>query len=182
MEVILKADVRKLGHKNDIVKVKNGYANNYLFPQGLAVLATESAKKQLAETMKQRAHKEAKFVADAQALADKLAGVKLTIKAKVSGTGKIYGSVNNIQVAEALANAGFEIDRRKIDIKEGDKVTEIGEYTALIDLYRGVEGSVKFEVVDEEGKVKEVEKEEAVKAEPAPKKEAEPAAEETKAE
>lgn len=177
MEVILKDDVRKLGHKNDIVKVKNGYANNYLFPQGLAVLATESAKKQLAETLKQRAHKEAKFVADAQALAEKLANVSLTIAAKVSGTGKIYGSVNNIQVAEALAKAGYEIDRRKIEIKDTDKVSEIGTYTALIDLYRGVEASVKFEVVDEEGRVKAAKEEVAETA--APKEEA---AEEAKAE
>ena len=168
MEVILKEDVRKLGHKNDIVNVKNGYANNYLFPKGLAILATESAKKVLAENMKQRTHKEQKLVADAQALAEKLNVLTITIPTKVSQTGKIYGSVNNILIAEALANKGFEIDRRKIELKDADKVTEIGTYEAIIDLYRNVEAKIKVEVVDEEGKVTEVVKEVVEKA---PKKE-----------
>ncbi|MBR4980441.1 MAG: 50S ribosomal protein L9, partial [Bacteroidales bacterium] len=112
MEVILIQDVRKLGHKNDIVNVRDGYANNFLFPQGLAILATPSAKKQLAENIKQRAHKEEKLMADAKAVAEKLSAVSVTIPTKVSQTGKIYGSVNNIQVAEALAAQGYEIDRR----------------------------------------------------------------------
>lgn len=168
MEVILKEDVRKLGHKNDIVNVKDGYANNYLFPQGLAILATPSAKKVLAENMKQRAHKEEKLVADAKALADKLNSVTVTIPTKVSATGKIYGSVNNIQVADALAKQGFEIDRRKIELKDADKISEIGIYEATIDLYRNVEAKIKVEVVDEDGKVKEVVKEAVAKA---PKKE-----------
>jgi len=155
MEVILKEDVRHLGHKNDIVTVRDGYANNFLFPQGLAVLATESAKKQLAETIKQRAHKEEKLVADAQAIAEKINGMAVTIPTKVSQTGKIYGSVNNIQVAEALAALGYEIDRRKIELKNADKVTEIGTYEAVIDIYRGVEATVNVNVVDEEGKVTE---------------------------
>ena len=116
MEVILKEDVRKLGHKNDIVTVKDGYANNFLFPQGLAILATASAKKQLAETIKQRAHKEEKLVADAKAVAEQVNGITVTIPTKVSQSGKIYGSVNNIQVAEALAALGYEIDRRKIEL------------------------------------------------------------------
>ena len=123
MEVILIQDVRKLGHKNDIVNVRDGYANNFLFPQGLAILATPSAKKQLAENIKQRAHKEEKLMADAKAVAEKLSAVSVTIPTKVSQTGKIYGSVNNIQVAEALAAQGYEIDRRKIEIKDADKVT-----------------------------------------------------------
>jgi large subunit ribosomal protein L9 len=161
MEVILKEDVRKVGHKDDLVKVKNGYANNYLIPNGLAIAATESAKKVLAENTKQRAHKEAKLVADATALAEKLNVVKVTIPTKVSATGKIYGSVNNIQVADALAKQGFEVDRRKIEIKDADKVTEIGVYEAKIDVYKNVYASVKVEVVDEEGKVKEVVKEAA---------------------
>ena len=155
MEVILIQDVRKLGHKNDIVNVRDGYANNFLFPQGLAILATPSAKKQLAENIKQRAHKEEKLMADAKAVAEKLSTVSVTIPTKVSQTGKIYGSVNNIQVAEALAAQGYEIDRRKIEIKDADKVTEIGNYEAIIDLYRGVEAKVKVIVVDEEGKVTE---------------------------
>ena len=155
MEVILIQDVRKLGHKNDIVNVRDGYANNFLFPQGLAILATPSAKKQLAENIKQRAHKEEKLMADAKAVAEKLSSVSVTIPTKVSQTGKIYGSVNNIQVAEALAAQGYEIDRRKIEIKDADKVTEIGNYEAIIDLYRGVEAKVKVIVVDEEGKVTE---------------------------
>ncbi|MBR4437655.1 MAG: 50S ribosomal protein L9 [Bacteroidales bacterium] len=155
MEVILIQDVRKLGHKNDIVNVRDGYANNFLFPQGLAILATPSAKKQLAENIKQRAHKEEKLMADAKAVAEKLSAVSVTIPTKVSQTGKIYGSVNNIQVAEALAAQGYEIDRRKIEIKDADKVTEIGNYEAIIDLYRGVEAKVKVIVVDEEGKVTE---------------------------
>ena len=155
MEVILIQDVRKLGHKNDIVNVRDGYANNFLFPQGLAILATPSAKKQLAENIKQRAHKEEKLMADAKAVAEKLSAVSVTIPTKVSQTGKIHGSVNNIQVAEALAAQGYEIDRRKIEIKDADKVTEIGNYEAIIDLYRGVEAKVKVIVVDEEGKVTE---------------------------
>ncbi|MBP5229028.1 MAG: 50S ribosomal protein L9 [Bacteroidales bacterium] len=155
MEVILIQDVRKLGHKNDIVNVKDGYANNFLFPQGLAILATPSAKKQLAENIKQRAHKEEKLMADAKAVAEKLNAVSVTIPTKVSQTGKIYGSVNNIQVAEALAAQGYEIDRRKIELKNADKITEIGTYDAIIDLYRGVEATVKVNVVDEEGKVTE---------------------------
>src|SRR5574344_20105 len=161
MEVILKEDIRKVGHKDDLVKVKNGYANNYLIPNGLAIAATESAKKVLAENTKQRAHKEAKLVADATALAEKLNVVKVTIPTKVSATGKIYGSVNNIQVADALAKQGFEIDRRKIEIKDADKLTEIGVYDAKIDVYKTVYAAIKVEVVDEEGKVKEVVKEAA---------------------
>ena len=153
MEVILKEDVRKLGHKNDIVTVKDGYANNFLFPQGLAILATASAKKQLAENIKQRAHKEEKLVADA--VAEKVNGLTVTIPTKVSQSGKIYGSVNNIQVAEALAALGYEIDRRKIELKDADKISEIGTYDAIVDIYRGVEATVKVNVVDEEGKVTE---------------------------
>ena len=155
MEIILKEDVRHLGHKNDIVTVKDGYFNNFLLPNGLAIKATESAKKQLAETIKQRAHKEEKLVADAKTIAEKLAAVSVTIPTKVSQSGKIYGSVNNIQVAEALAAQGFEIDRRKIELKDADKISEIGTYDAIIDIYRGVEATVKVIVVDEEGKVTE---------------------------
>lgn len=159
MEVILKEDVLKLGHAGEIVNVKDGYANNYLFPQGLAIKATESAKKVLAENIKQRAHKEAKLEADAKELATKLNGVEVTIATKVSASGKIYGSVNNIQVAEALAAKGFEIDRRKIELKDADKISQIGVYQANVNLYKGVNAEVKVAVVDEEGKITEVTKE-----------------------
>lgn len=159
MEVILKEDVLKLGHAGEIVNVKDGYAQNYLFPKGLAILATESAKKVLAENIKQRAHKEAKLEADAKELATKLNGVEVTIATKVSASGKIYGSVNNIQVAEALAAKGFEIDRRKIELKDADKISQIGSYQANVSLYKGVTAEVKVAVVDEEGKVTEVTRE-----------------------
>ena len=105
MELILKQDILKLGHKNDIVTVRNGYGRNYLVPPGMAIEATESAKKIHAENMRQRAHKEAKIKNDAESLASKLGSVSLTIGTKASATGKIYGSVNNIQIAEALAKA-----------------------------------------------------------------------------
>lgn len=148
MEIILKQDVQNLGNKDEIVKVKNGYARNYLIPQGLAITATESAKKILAENTKQRAHKEAKIKADAEVIAKKLEGVKLTIGAKTSSTGKIFGSVNTIQIAQALSEKGFEIDRRIISIQD-DQVKEIGNYTAEIKLHREVKVKIDFEVIAE---------------------------------
>jgi len=148
MEIILKQDVQNLGNKDEIVKVKNGYARNYLIPQGLAITATESAKKILAENTKQRAHKEAKIKADAEVIANKLEGVKLTIGAKTSSTGKIFGSVNTIQIAQALSEKGFEIDRRIISIQD-DQVKEIGNYTAEIKLHREVKVKIDFEVIAE---------------------------------
>lgn len=148
MEIILKQDVQNLGNKDEIVKVKNGYARNYLIPQGLAITATESAKKILAENTKQRAHKEAKIKADAEVIANKLEGVKLTIGAKTSSTGKIFGSVNTIQIAQALSEKGFEIDRRIISIQD-DQVKEVGNYTAEIKLHREVKVKIDFEVIAE---------------------------------
>ena len=118
MEVILKTDVAKLGHKDDIITVKPGYARNYLIPNGIAILATESARKVLAENVKQRAHKLEKIKQDAVELAAKMEGLNLTIGAKASSTGKIFGSVNTIQIAEALKAAGFDIDRKIILIKD----------------------------------------------------------------
>lgn len=159
MEVILKEDVQKLGHKDDIVVVKDGYANNYLFPNGLAIMATPSAKKMLSENIRQRAHKEAKLVEEAKALGEKLNGVEVSIATKVSPNGKIYGSVNNIQVAEALAAKGFEIDRRKIELKDADKISEVGTYEANINLHKGIDAKIVVLVVDEEGKVTKVSKE-----------------------
>lgn len=148
MEIILKQDVQNLGNKDEIVKVKNGYARNYLIPQGLAITATESAKKILAENIKQRAHKESKIKADAEVIAKKLEGVKLTIGAKTSSTGKIFGSVNTIQIAEALAQKGFDIDRRIISIPD-DQLKEVGSYTAEIKLHREVKVKIDFDVVAE---------------------------------
>ena len=146
MEIILKEDIAGLGYKNDIVKVKDGYGRNYLIPQGKAVIATESAKKVLAENERQRAHKLAKIKADAEALAAKLNGVKLSISAKVNEDGTIFGGVGAAQVAEALAAKGFEIDRKAI---VAETVKQAGEYTATINLHKEVKAEVTFEVVAE---------------------------------
>lgn len=148
MEVILKTDVAKLGHKDDIIAVKPGYGRNYLIPKGIAILATESARKELAECLKQRAHKLAKIKQDAEELAAKMQGVTLTIGAKASSTGKIFGSVNNIQIAEALKEKGFDIDRKIILVKE-EAVKELGHYTAVVKLHREVSVDVEFDVVAE---------------------------------
>lgn len=148
MEIILKQDVQNLGNKDEIIKVKNGYARNYLIPNGFAITATESAKKVLAENIKQRAHKEAKVKADAEVIAKKLEGVKLTIGAKTSSTGKIFGSVNTIQIAEALTQKGFDIDRKIISIQD-DQVKEVGTYQAEIKLHREVKVKIDFEVIAE---------------------------------
>ena len=147
MKIILKEDVSGLGYKDDVVEVKNGYGRNYLIPTGKAVIATESALKVLAEDQRQRAHKLAKIKADAEELAAKLKDVKLTIGAKTSATGTIFGSVNNIQIAEALEKLGFNVDRKIIDIKES--VKEVGNYTATIKLHKEVSVEVLFEVVAE---------------------------------
>ena len=139
-------DIANLGHKDDIVDVKQGYGRNYLIPQGYAILATPSARKVVAENLRQRAHKEAKLKAEAEELAAKLAEVKLTIGAKTSSTGKIFGSVNSIMISESLKEKGFDIDRKKIVLKD---VKEVGTYTALIKLHREVKVDVEFEVVSE---------------------------------
>ena len=148
MELILIEDVAGLGYKNDIVSVKKGYGRNYLIPQGKAIIASESARKVLAENLKQRAHKLAKIKADAEELAAKLAPVALTIATKVSATGTIFGAVGNIQIAEALAKLGFEIDRKTIVVKE--TVKEVGSYTATVKLHKEVSVEIPFEVVAEE--------------------------------
>jgi len=147
MQVILKEDVANLGYKDDIVTVKDGYGRNFLIPQGKAVIASESAKKVLAENLRQRAHKIAKIKEDAQALAATLEGVSLTIGAKTSSNGTIFGSVTNIQVAEALVKLGHEIDRKVIYIKEA--VKEIGRYKAVLKLHKEVSVEIPFEVVSE---------------------------------
>ena len=148
MQVILKEDILNLGYKDDIVSVKDGYGRNYLIPQGKAVIASESARKELAENLKQRAHKIAKIKQDAQDLAAKIEGISLTIATKASATGKIYGSVTNIQIAEALAQLGHEIDRKIIVVK--DAVKEIGSYKAVVKLHKEVNVEIPFEVVAEE--------------------------------
>ena len=148
MEVILKEDVANLGYKDDIVHVKDGYGRNFLIPQGKAVIASESARKVLAEVLKQRAHKIAKIKEEAEVLAEKMKGVSLTIGAKTSSTGTIFGSVTNIQIAEELAKLGFEVDRKIIRIKE-DAVKEIGSYNATVRLHKEVSVEIPFEVISE---------------------------------
>lgn len=148
MEIILKENVIGLGYKDEIVHVKDGYGRNYLIPTGKAVIASESAKKVLAENLKQRAHKLAKIKADAEELAKKLETVEtLKIVTKVSATGAIYGSVNSLHIAEALKEKGFEIDRKTIAVKD---VKEVGSYTATVKLHKEVSVEIPFEVVAEE--------------------------------
>ena len=147
MEIILKEDIIGLGYKNDIVDVKSGYGRNYLIPTGKAVIASDSAKKMLAEDLKQRAHKLEKIKNEAQALADKLAEVALTIPTNVSATGVIYGSVNSLQIADELKKLGFDIDRKIIVVKD---VKEVGSYHATVKLHKEVSVEIPFEVVAEE--------------------------------
>lgn len=147
MEIILKEDIIGLGYKNDIVDVKSGYGRNYLIPTGKAVIASDSAKKMLAEDLKQRAHKLEKIKNEAQALADKLAEVALTIPTKVSAMGVIYGSVNSLQIADELKKLGFDIDRKIIVVKD---VKEVGSYHATVKLHKEVSVEIPFEVVAEE--------------------------------
>lgn len=148
MELILKENVHGLGYKDDIVKVKSGYGRNYLIPTGKAVIASESAKKMLAEELKQRAHKLEKIKNDAVELAEKLKGIEsIQIATKVSATGAIYGSVNNLHIAEELAKRGFEIDRKAIVVKD---VKGIGAHTATVKLHKEVSVEIPFEVVAEE--------------------------------
>jgi len=150
MEIILKQDVLNLGHKDDIVTVRNGYASNYLIPQGFAIMATSSAKKVHAENMRQRAHKEAKIRDAAVVLAAKLEGLQVKLATKVSSTGKIFGSVNNIQVAEVLAAQGFEIDRRDITITGEANIKEVGIYDAIVKCHRDIKANIKIEIIGEE--------------------------------
>ncbi|MDR0987998.1 MAG: 50S ribosomal protein L9 [Prevotellaceae bacterium] len=148
MEIILKEDIVNLGYKNDIVTVKSGYGRNYLIPTGKAVIASPSAKKVLAEDLKQRAHKLEKIKKDAEAVAAKLEGVSLTIATKVSSTGTIFGSVGSLQLADALAKLGHEVDRKIIVVK--DPVKEVGHYKATVKLHKEVSVEIPFEVVAEE--------------------------------
>ncbi|MCE2708708.1 MAG: 50S ribosomal protein L9 [Bacteroidota bacterium] len=147
MEIILKTDIKGLGYKNDLVSVKPGYGRNYLIPQGYAILATGSNKKILAENIKQASHKAEKIKTEAEQLAAKLSEVSLEIKAKIGDSGKIFGKVTTLQISDALASKGFEIDRKKIAIPVA--VEGAGEFTADIDLHREVKTHVKFVVVGE---------------------------------
>ena len=146
MEIILKKDVANLGHADDIVNVKTGYAVNYLIPQGFATLATESAKKVHAENLRQRAHKEAKFRADAEALAAKLAEVLVKVTAKVSESGKIYGSVTTAQIADALVALGLNVDKKDITLPT---IKELGKYEAKVRCYKSVAATVALTVESE---------------------------------
>ncbi|MCC6600638.1 MAG: 50S ribosomal protein L9 [Crocinitomicaceae bacterium] len=148
MEVILKSNIEKLGAKDEIVKVKPGYARNYLIPRGYAIAATGASRKMLAENLKQRAHKESKILAEAQATAAKLSGLEIKIGAKASETGKIFGSVNTIQLSEALSKAGFTIDRKSISISD-EHIKMLGAYEAKVKLHKEVSAVVKFEVIAE---------------------------------
>lgn len=147
MEIILKQDIKKVGEKDDIVNVKPGFGRNYLIPKGYAILATSSEKKILAENIKQAQFKQEKIKLDAEAIAAKLDGVKLNIGAKAGETGKIFGSVNTIQIADALKKQGFEVDRRRITFEEEPKF--IGEYIANLNLHKEVKVQVPFEVIAE---------------------------------
>ncbi len=148
MELILKQDVENLGFKDDVVTVKNGYGRNFLIPQGQAILATVSAKKVLAENVKQRAYKEAKLIEDANKVAETIKGLEIKIASKVGSGDKLFGSVNNINVAEAIAKSGTEIDKKFIKVV-GGSVKRLGKYEASIRLHREVVAEITFEVVAE---------------------------------
>ncbi|MEA1897817.1 MAG: 50S ribosomal protein L9 [Bacteroidota bacterium] len=148
MEIILKQDIPSLGYKNDIINVKDGYGRNYLIPKGLAIQATESARKVNAENLRQRAHKEEKIKNEAMEFATKLEGLSLKIGAKTSTTGKVFGSVNNIQIAEAIKKEGFEVDRKNIKLPE-EQIKQVGNYVATVKLHREISVEIKFEVISE---------------------------------
>ncbi len=148
MEIILKQDIPNLGMKDDLLTVKNGYAINYLIPKGYATQATPSTKKMHLENLKQREHKEENLRQEAKELGSKLEQLNLVIGAKTSSSGKIFGSVNTIQIGEALASNGFDIDRKRISI-EGDQIKEVGKHKAVVKLHRDVKVEINLEVVAE---------------------------------
>ena len=148
MNIILKQDIPNLGLKDDIISVKDGYARNFLIPKGLAVNGTPQAKKVHEEIIRQRAHKEEQLKQEAIVLSEKLKNISLTIGAKTSTKGKIFGSVNTIQISEALKAEGYDVDRKNISIK-GDLIKEIGSYTATIKLHREVAVEIPFEIISE---------------------------------
>lgn len=148
MEIILKQDLNNIGYKDEIVTVKNGFARNYLIPKGYAVNATASVKKAHLEILKQKAHKEDKIKDEASKIAEKLKELTLSIGAKTSSKGKIFGSVNTIQISAALKEKGFEIDRKNITFKE-ELIKEVGTYTAIIKLHKEIQAEVPFEIITE---------------------------------
>ncbi len=148
MQIILLQDVESLGHKDDLLVVKDGYARNYLIPKKIAIVATESAKKVVAENKRQRAHKEAKMKENAESLATRLGKLKLTIGVKASSTGKIFGSVTPLMIAEAVNQNGFEIERRQV-VVEDDHIKEVGSYTVKVKLHKEVSVEIPMEVVAE---------------------------------
>lgn len=148
MEIILKKDVKNLGYKDDLLKVRDGYALNFLIPQGLAVVASESAKKMLAETKKQRAHKEEKIRTEASKIAEALKGLTVKVGAKAGESGKIFGSVTPLQIAEAIKKLGYDVDRKNITI-QGESIKALGKYTADIRLHKDIVVPVSFEVVED---------------------------------
>lgn len=145
MEVILKEDIKGLGYKNDIVNVKPGYGRNFLIPRGFAIIANQSNKKSVNENIRQAAHKAEKLIKDAQALAEKINGISLTIPAKVGESGKIFGAVTVLQIADSLKEKGVEVDRKKISFNSD--VKEVGDYSAQVDLHKEVKAELKFSVV-----------------------------------
>lgn len=148
MEVILKQDLKGLGYKNDIVKVKNGYGRNFLIPQRIAVLATDSNKKMQAEEIKQSSFKEQKLRNEATAMAAKFADVTVKVGAKAGESGKIFGSVTNIQLADALKKAGYDVERKNIEMNE-DAIKALGTYTAKVRLFKEISATINFEVIAE---------------------------------
>jgi large subunit ribosomal protein L9 len=147
MEIILKQDIAGLGYKNDIVKVKAGYGNNYLIPNGIALIATASNKKLVQENIRQAAHKAAKIKQDAQSLADKIGEFTAEIRTKAGESGKIFGAVTALQIADVLKAKGFDIDRKKVVLKESPK--QLGSYSATLDLHKEVKHEIKVNVVAE---------------------------------
>ncbi len=148
MEIILIQEIEKLGQKDEIVTVKDGYARNYLIPQKMAVIATLSAKKVLAENKRQRAHKEAKIKQDAEKLANRMTSLKITIGAKASQTGKIFGSVTPLMIAEAIQKSGYEVERKQIVVTD-DHIKEVGSYAVKVKLHKDVYVDVDLDVVAE---------------------------------
>lgn len=147
MEIILKEDVTGLGYKDDVVTVKPGYGRNYLIPQGIAILATESNKKVLAENLRQAAHKAEKIKSEADSIAEKMGDLELTIGTKAGESGKIFGAVTALQISDALKEKGFDIDRRRITFTSDIKM--LGDYSAVIDLHKEVKKEIKIKVVEE---------------------------------
>lgn len=149
MEVILKEDVKHLGSKNELVKVRPGYARNFLIPKGFAVEATNGRKREYTEALKQRAHKEEKIRKEAQKAADTLKNITLKVGAKAGEKGKIFGSVTPIQIADAIKKAGYEVDRKNITIENEENIKSLGTYSATVKLHKEVSITVNFEVIAE---------------------------------